>query len=138
MGDMKVIIESPYHALLPLDDDTPEYVQSLRRQADTEENIYYARRCLSHSLAEGESPFASHLLYTQVLDDTVPAQRELGLTLASAWYDVADLCAIYTDRGISDGMKRGIEYANKIGLKTEERSILDDEYTTKSYRSRWG
>ena len=135
---MKVIIESPYRALLPPEDKTPEYVQTLRRQAILEENLYYARRCLSHSLAEGESPFASHLLYTQVLDDTVAAQRELGLTLASAWYDVADLCAIYTDRGISDGMKRGIEYANKIGLKTEERSILDDEYTARSYRSRWG
>ena len=135
---MKVIIESPYRALLPADDKTPEYVQTLRRQAILEENLYYARRCLSHSLAEGESPFASHLLYTQVLDDTVAAQRELGLTQARAWYDVADLCAIYTDRGISDGMKRGIEYANKIGLKTEERSILDDEYTARSYRSRWG
>jgi len=135
---MKVIIESPYRALLPAGDNTFDVVSVLRRQAILEENMCYARRCLSHSLEEGESPFASHLLYTQVLDDTVAAQRELGLSLASAWYDVADLCAIYTDRGISDGMKRGIEYAKKIGLKTVERSILDDEYTAKSYRSRWG
>ena len=135
---MKVIIESPYRALLPADDKAPEYVQTLRRQAILEENLQYARCCLSHSLAQGESPFASHLIYTQVLDDTVAAQREIGLSLASAWYEVADLCAIYTDRGISDGMKRGIEFANKIGLQTEERSILDDKHTARSHRSCWG
>ena len=57
---MRVIIESPYSPGSP-------------------ENIEYARRCLFDSLLRGESPFASHLLYTQVLDDTDSKQR--------CWYD---------------------------------------------------
>jgi hypothetical protein len=103
---MRVVIESPYADNVGL-------------------NISYARECLWDSLLRQESPFASHLLYTQVLDDKISGQRKLGMDLALNWYDVADLCAVYTDHGISDGMRRGIEYAESIGLAIEERSIKD-------------
>ena len=105
----RVIIESPYKG-------TAEY---------TGWNVSYARRCLSDSLNRGESPFASHLLYTQVLDDEIPEQRSLGMESALAWYDVADLCAVYTDLGISEGMKKGVAYAKSRGLTIQERSIED-------------
>jgi hypothetical protein len=111
MGPMKVIIESPY-------------------AGDLVRNVGYARECLWDSLLRQESPFASHLLYTQVLDDKIPEQREMGLRLALAWYNAADLCAVYTDFGISDGMKEGIEYAMSIGLPVEKRSIQDASQTS--------
>ena len=119
--DFRVIIESPYKGF------------------DLIDNLDYARRCMWHSLLQGESPFVSHLLYTQVLDDTVPDQREMGMTLARNWYEVADLCAVYTDRGISWGMEQGIEYANSIGLQVEERSLINDgeNSTGKSYKAGW-
>ena len=44
---IRVILESPY-------------------AGDIERNIDYARKCLRHSLLLGESPIASHLLYTQI------------------------------------------------------------------------
>jgi len=44
-------------------------------------NRRYARRCMRDCLRRGESPFASHLLYTQpgVLRDTVALERRLGI-----------------------------------------------------------
>jgi len=108
---MKVIIESPY-------------------AGDLVSNVSYARRCLWDSLLRQESPFASHLLYTQVLNDKIPEQREMGMSLALSWYDAADLCAVYTDLGISDGMKKGMGYAKSIGLTIEKRSISDASQTS--------
>ena len=57
---MKVIIESPYFG-------------------DVEKNLEYARRCLSDSLGREEAAFASHLLYTQVLNDEIQDERLLGM-----------------------------------------------------------
>ena len=90
---MKVIIESPYK---------PDQ----HNGRDLFQNLAYARDCMSNSLSRGESPFLSHLLYTQVLDDDIPEERQLGMNSALAWYAVADLCAVYIDLGISEGMAR--------------------------------
>ena len=59
-----VLLESPYAG------DTPEKVQ---------ENIEYAQRAIKDCLERKEAPFASHLIYTQALDDNVPSERELGI-----------------------------------------------------------
>lgn len=101
-----VIIESPY-------------------AGEVEENIKYARECLRDSILRGEIPFASHLLYTQegVLDDSDPAERELGIELGLAMGRVASLTAVYTDRGISRGMHYGIERADREGRHIEFRQI---------------
>jgi hypothetical protein len=76
-------------------------------------NIRYGRACLADSLARGEAPLASHLLYTQkgVLDDRVPAERELGMEAGKAWSSRCDLVAVYCDLGVSDGMRWGIKRA---------------------------
>lgn len=100
---MIVIIESPY-------------------AGDTETNTAYARDCMLDSIRRGESPFASHLLYTQVLDET--ADRETGLKAAEPFYRICDLVAVYTDYWISPGMRVGIELATKYGRKIEYRSLV--------------
>ena len=38
-----------------------------------------ARRAMLDCLKRGEAPFASHLLYTQALDDSDAAHRKLGI-----------------------------------------------------------
>lgn len=98
-----VIIESPYAG--PLD------------------NIWYAQACLLDSLRRGEAPIASHLLHTQVLDDMRADERELGIEAGLAWYRVAEKCAVYTNRGISEGMRQGIARAEKHGVTVEYRRI---------------
>lgn len=90
---------------------------------NVETNIQYARLCLLDCLKRGEAPLASHLLYTQVLDDNDPKQRQLGIEAGLAWMRVAHASVIYTDLGISEGMRKGIEAARFAGIPTELRSL---------------
>lgn len=100
----RVIIESPY-------------------SGDIERNVIYAERCLLDSLSRGEAPFASHLLYTRVLDDTDPIQRRWGMESGFSWHQVADISALYIDYGMSGGMTEGKKIAKSYGLTIEERII---------------
>ena len=88
-------------------------------------NRRYARACLRDSLLRGEAPLASHLLYTQkgVLDDNVPRERDMGIGAGLAWYRYANLSAVYVDRGISGGMRMGIERARQESRDIEYRQI---------------
>lgn len=105
---MRVIIESPY--------------------AGGHANVRYSRRCLRDSLNRGESPFASHLLYTQkeVLDDKIPDERRKGIAAAVAWLEVADAVAVYMDMHVTRGMIEGIVKAATHG-KTIRLRWLDGE-----------
>lgn len=102
-----VIIESPY-------------------AGDVDANIAYARRCVTDSLKRGEAPIASHLLYTQpgILDDDIPAERQLGIDAGLAWRKVAECTVVYTGLGISSGMQYGIDAAAKSGIRIEYRNLL--------------
>lgn len=100
----KVVLESPY-------------------KGDTERNTEYARRALLDSLLRGEAPLASHLLYTQVLEDSSPAERYLGISAGHAWIPYAEALVVYTDYGISAGMERAIELAWDQNLVIERRTI---------------
>lgn len=92
---------------------------------DVEENIKYARRCMRDCFLKGDFPFASHLLYTQegILDDTIPNERKLGIEAGLNWGRLAKATIVYTDLGISEGMKQGIERAEREGRKVEYRSL---------------
>jgi hypothetical protein len=76
-------------------------------------------------LKRHEAPFASHLLYTQpgVLRDEVPQERTRGIEAGLAWGLKAEATVVYTDLGISPGMKLGIERAKAAGRPVEERSL---------------
>jgi hypothetical protein len=102
MTPMLVIIESPFGTRPDGSRATP---------AEMEENVLYARRALADSLAKGEAPYASHLLYPQALHDADAAQRRQGMEAGFAWGEKADLCAVYIDRGVTPGMKEGIDRA---------------------------
>lgn len=102
----RVILESPY-------------------AGDIEANVAYARACLHDSLSRGEAPIASHLLYTQpgVLRDEHPEERQWGIDAGLAWGAAAEATVVYTDRGISGGMKYGIASAEKAGRPIEYRTL---------------
>ena len=87
------------------------------------ENLAYARKCLLDSLRRGEAPFASHLLYTQVLDENKPRDRAAGIAAGFIWHKRADLMAVYDDYGITVGMQAGIASAKMCGLPIEYRGL---------------
>jgi hypothetical protein len=90
---------------------------------DVPTNQEYARLALLDSLRRGESPLASHLLYPQVLDDAEPDERRIGIEAGLAWGIHADATVVYTDKGISGGMKYGINRAIAEGRVIEYRSL---------------
>ncbi len=105
-----VIIESPY-------------------AGDFKRNEDYARRCMKDSLSRGEAPFISHLLYTQVLNDTIPEDRKLGMEAGFAFIGKSDFTAVYEDYGISGGMEEGIKRAKFVGHTIEYRKIGKNDET---------
>jgi hypothetical protein len=86
-------------------------------------NRAYARRCLADCLARGEAPFASHLIYPQVLNDGVANERALGIAAGLAWGAAAEATVVYVDRGVSGGMRQGIAAAKAAGRVIEYRSL---------------
>ncbi len=106
----RVIVESPYAGNIAL-------------------NELYARFCMHDCLVNhGESPYASHLLYTQehVLDDSIPNERNLGIQAGFEWRSVTDLTVFYTDLGISSGMTWGAKDCGERGVETAKRKLPDD------------
>lgn len=102
----RVIVESPF-------------------AGDVEANLTYVRACMHDCLMRGEAPFASHALYTQpgILDDTIEVERIHGINAGHAWMHGADAVVVYQDRGISRGMRQGIDRAELHGLPVEYRNI---------------
>lgn len=94
---------------------------------EVERNIGYARRALRHSISLGECPIAGHLLYTQVLDDGLPDERELGIKLHTNWLRSVDLVAVYQDYGVSPGMQYAITLAQSHGIPVEYRTLAEVE-----------
>lgn len=93
---------------------------------EVEANVDYARKCIKDSLLRGEAPIASHLLYTQagILNDEDVLERAHGINAGHAWLH-GDLHAmvVYTDRGISEGMRCGIKIAEFRNIPIEYRSL---------------
>ena len=106
----RVVIESPY-------------------AGDRATNDAYLEAAMRDSFARGEAPFASHRLYPGILDDDHPSQRRLGMEAGFAWGAVAELVAVYTDIGITPGMREGIERAVRHRIPVEYRTILEDAPT---------
>lgn len=101
-----VILESPY-------------------AGDIEKNTAYARLCVRDSLMRGESPIASHLLYTQptILKEEVAEERAHGIAAGLAWLPKADLMAVYTDNGSSRGVDAAVAKAKELGIEIEFRKL---------------
>lgn len=96
---------------------------------DVEANIEYARKCVRDSLVRGEAPIASHLLYTQpgILRDEVADERAWGMAAGVQWMSVAEACVVYTDRGITGGMRAAIAHARAADVPIEFRSLEDKD-----------
>ena len=92
-------------------------------------NIIYARFAMHDCLVNhGESPYASHLLYTQehVLRDELPDERKLGIEAGFVWRNVADQSNFYVDLGTSSGMDLGMQDCIEKGKLYDVRTLPDD------------
>ena len=121
-----VIIESPFAA-----NNWPRGFRWLGRWL----HARYLRQCIVDSLRRGEAPFASHAIYPQVLRDHVAPERAAGMRAGLAWMQRADFTAVYIDRGISIGMKYGINHARTHGKPVVYRTLRDKVWRTSIQRT---
>jgi hypothetical protein len=95
-----VCIESPFK---PSEQLIEMFRGIYTRQDLLRQNIQYARLALQDSLERGESPFASHLLYTQVWAET-DELRAAGIMAAERFRIFSDKLVLCQDLGVSTGM----------------------------------
>ena len=110
-----VAIESPYAA---------------NERFSVEDHVAYARAAMLDSLRRGEAPFASHLLYTQVLDDGIAEERAHGMAAGLALSLRLDLAAFYVDLGWSRGMEAACQrYPTRM---VDIRSLFGEQVTDRT------
>ena len=122
-----VIIESPYKG---------------NDWKDLERNNRYLQACIRDCINRGESPYASHQMLTDALDDTNPIERAVGIKAGLAWRHARTpirssdgavigfdpVCiVVYTDLGWSDGMLLSKKLHNDEGTSYEERKLPADD-----------
>lgn len=80
-----------------------------------EANIRFAKTACRYAAEQGCAPVAVHLLYPQILDDSIPAQREAGIRMGLrvlASCDELWICGSC----ISHGMSCEIVEAGRLGI----------------------
>jgi hypothetical protein len=105
-----VVIESPFRA-------TPYYTQ--------EQHRLYLYHAVADCIRRGESPFASHLILPEVLNDDDEYERALGIRVGTNWGKYADLVAVYSCLGVSPGMQSAIQYYKGLNKPIEWRRLPD-------------
>lgn len=83
---------------------------------DIKRNTQKAKRYLKFAVDNDAIPFASHLLYPQVLDEHDPAQRELGIFFGMVWLGKCDQLWVFGNH-ITPGMRAEINSAKRRGIK---------------------
>ena len=92
-------------------------------RGETERNVTYARRCVRDSFDRGEAPFASHLIYPQILKDDVEEERLRGFQAEYEWISTADFVAFYIDYGWTTGMMKELKIVRLFSRKHATRKI---------------
>lgn len=126
-----VIIESPY-------------------KGDVPRNKLYLQSCIRDCIFRGESPYASHRMLTDALDDNNPLEREIGIRAGLAWRNAFTLASrddaphqvfhrvtpvFYLDLGWSNGMERARTLYVLEDVPYEERKLpADDPFFVKLER----
>ena len=82
---------------------------------DIQTNIKFAKDACRYAINQGVAPIAVHLLYPQILDDSIPEERDAGIQMGLQVLKVCDELWICGER-ISHGMQKEIEAANSFGI----------------------
>lgn len=105
-------------------------IESRFRETDlyTEKaNVLFAKRVCLFAIAKGMNPFASHLFYTQFLDDTNEDQRNLGIHLGMQWSRIVQNVWFCLREGepFSDGMHRAYRFYSHVTSMNLSLMIFD-------------
>ena len=82
---------------------------------DIEGNMDNARKYCALAIRRGFVPFAPHIYFPQFLDDSIPAERNIGLAAAKMWVSLCEEMWVFGPY-ISEGMSGEIELAKRSGI----------------------
>ena len=108
---MKVYVCSPYRA---------------GDSAELDRNIEYAQALTRQALKTGLAPITPHLYMTQCLDERKPQERAQGLAAGLALLKGCDFVIVGGKYGISEGMRREIETADRLGIAVVNAERLEE------------
>lgn len=99
-------------------------------KGDTERNETYAAALTRAAVMKGYTPIMPHLYITKVLDDRNPQERAMGMEAGLHLLESCEAIMIGGLYGISEGMQREIEAANRMGktfmyMDTAEANVMD-------------
>lgn len=97
-------------------DDRPCLIIESPYAGDTFENEQFARNICRYSVKQGYAPYASHLFYTQFLDDDDPEERQHGIDCGFKWGTFANevwFC-LRPGEGFSPGMRAALQRHKSI------------------------
>ena len=95
----------------------PKVYVASKYAGDVEANVAAAVDYCKYVIRQNCIPVASHLLYPQMLDDSVPEQRELGLMFGLSLLAICDEVWCFGDVSESAGVQQEIVEAKKLGKK---------------------
>ena len=127
IGKNGVVIHDPsYLCQTRRETDTPAKVVYIASplSGDVEQNLQFARQACRYAISEGVVPFAPHLLYTQMLDDSDPEERQLGIDMGNRMLKLCDELWLCGDR-ISPSMAGEKDLAERLDIPV--RSVSAEE-----------
>lgn len=98
----RVYICSPYRA---------------KDSAELDRNIEYAQALTKQALNAGLAPITPHLYMTQCLDDKKLHERAQGMAAGMALLKTCDFVIAGVKYGVSEGMSREIQTADRLGIE---------------------
>lgn len=92
---------------------------------ELDRNIEYAQALTKQALNAGLAPITPHLYMTQCLDDKKPQERAKGIAAGIALLKTCDVVIVGMKYGISEGMSREIQTAERLGIEVVNEDRLE-------------
>ena len=84
-----VVVETPFapreEEISLIGRNSSGWTDTAIRAAIEDRNREYLHACLLDCMSQGETPYASHMFFTQFLDDTNPSEQLAGMNAGKAW-----------------------------------------------------
>lgn len=89
---------------------------------DIDANVRFAKDACRFVMRKGHAFFAPHLLYPAILDDSIPHQRAIGMSMGLLMLRKCDELWVFGPR-ISSGMQSEIEEASQLGIPVKSVAL---------------
>lgn len=98
---------------------------------NVDENIEFARAACRYFMERDYLPFAPHLIYPQILDDSDPAERQKGLDMGLDWVARCDefaACGDEISSGMSGEVLRALQLNKPIQYVSREQILGEQAF----------